>query len=44
MLGIHEDSDGALIDSREESKSTTCSFNHSSEENAVYDGVLESMC
>ena len=40
MLGIHEDSNSALIDSKEEYRSSTSS----SEENVVFDGVLESMC
>ena len=44
ILGIHEDSYGALIDSREEYGSSTYSSNHSSEENVVFDGVSESMC
>ena len=44
MLGIHEDSDGALIDNREEYGSSTYSSDHLSEENVVYDGVYESMC
>ena len=44
MLGIHEDSYGALIDRREEYGSSTSSPNHSSEEKVVYDGVSESMC
>ena len=44
MLGIHEDSDGALIDSLEEYMSSTYSSNHSSKENVVSDGVSKSMC
>ena len=44
MLGVHEDLDDALIDSREEYVLYTYSSNHSSEENVVSDGVLESMC
>ena len=43
-LGIHEDSNCGLIDSREEYGSSTYSSNHSSEENVVSDGVSESMC
>ena len=44
MLGIHEDPNDALIDSREEYESSTSSSNHSSEENVVSDSVSESMC
>ena len=44
MFGIDEDLDGSLIDSREECGSSKYSIGHSSEENVVYDGVLESMC
>jgi hypothetical protein len=43
MLGIHVDSDGALIDNREEYGSSTSSSNHSSEDNVDFDGVSESM-
>ena len=39
MLGIHEDSYGALIDNREEYKPSTSSSDHSSEENVVSNGV-----
>ena len=35
MMGIHEESENSLIDSREEYRSSTSS----SEENVVYDGV-----
>ena len=38
-LGIHEDLDGGLIDSREEFRSSTSSFDHSSKENVVSDGL-----
>ena len=44
MLGIHEDSHGALIDKREEYGSSTSPYDHSSEENVVSGGVSESMC
>jgi hypothetical protein len=43
MLGIHADSDGALIDNREEYGSSTSSSSHSSEDNVDSDGVSESM-
>ena len=43
MLGIHVDSDGAIIDNREEYGSSTSSSNHSSEDNIDSDGVSESM-
>ena len=44
ILGIHKDSDGALVDSREEYRSSTSSSNHSSEENLVSNGMSKSMC
>ena len=43
MLGIHADSDGALIYNREEYGSSTSSSSHSSEDNVDSDGVSESM-
>ena len=44
MLGIHENSGGALIDSREEYMSSTSSYDHSYEQNVVSDCVSKSMC
>ena len=44
ILGIHEDSSDALIESREEYRLSTSSSNHASKENVVFDGVLKSTC
>jgi hypothetical protein len=43
MLGIHVDSNGALIDNREEYGSSTSSSNHSFEDNVDSNGVPKSM-
>jgi hypothetical protein len=40
MLGVHVDSDGVLIDDKEEYGSLCL---HSSKDNVDFDGVLESM-
>ena len=43
MWDIHENSDGARIDNREDYGSSTSLFNHSSKDNVHFDGVAESM-
>ena len=44
MMGIDVDSHGAPIDDRDEYGSSTSSYDHSSKQNVVSDGVSESMC
>ena len=42
-FGIHEDSDGALVHSREEYGWSTSSSNDANENSVDFDGVLEAM-
>ena len=43
IFGIHEDSNGALVDSRQEYRSCTSSSSDANENSVDFDGVLEAM-